>query len=202
MLKKTAVVALVLIVVFLFWPEKEITNYPSLNVGVVAFGDSLVEGVGSEAGGGFVRMLSEDLNTPIVNLGRSGDATADALARISRVTERKPAVTILLLGGNDFLHGVPLETTVRNLEQIIEEIHDSGSAIILVGVESRLPGNNHGEIFENLAEKYKTAYVPNILENIFGVREYMADSLHPNDKGYRVIAERIKIILKKLLDNS
>ncbi len=182
---------------FLAAETLEITNQDSSNGGVVAFGDSLVEGVGSD-GGGFVRFLSEDLHLPIPNLGRSGDTTGLALKRVEEVALMKPAVTIVLLGGNDFLRGVPESETEANLRQIIEALHGAGSAVVLVGIESNLVGDSHGRLFKTLSKEYGTAYVPDILEGIYGYQEFMSDNLHPNEAGYRLMAERIKPVLGPL----
>lgn len=203
MFKKIAIGALALIAIFLYVfisREPSIKNFPSENSGVVAFGDSLVQGVGSERGGGFVRILSEELGVSIENLGRSGDTTADALLRVDQVVEMKPAVTIILLGGNDFLRQVPERETEENLEKIIEKIEGGGSAVLLIGIESKLSINDHDELFERLVKKYQTAYVSDILDGIFGATQYMSDSLHPNDKGYEIMANKIKPVLAKILD--
>ena len=37
--------------------QDEITNFPSANSGIVAFGDSLTYGKGSTQGGGFVKQI-------------------------------------------------------------------------------------------------------------------------------------------------
>lgn len=193
-----AVLVVALVAYFVVAESREITNQDSSNGGVVAFGDSLVEGIGSSNGGGFVKMLSRDLHRPITNLGVSGDTTELALARVSEVVLMKPAVTIVLLGGNDYLQGVPEAETEANLGKIIEAIHASGSAAVLVGIESGMPGTRHRAIFERLTKKYKTAYVPNVLGGIYGQAEFMSDSLHPNDKGYALMAERIKLVLTSI----
>ena len=192
-MKKIAITALALVAIFLLFTwfrGEEITNFPSANSGVVAFGDSLTYGVGSAQGGGFVSMLSTELSIPITNLSMSGDTTADALKRVGDVAKRKPAITILLLGGNDFLLRVTEKETFDNLRKIIEAIHASGSAVILVGLGSQL---------ESLSDEYNTAYVPDILDGIYGNSKLMSDSLHPNDAGYKIMAERIKPVLQKLL---
>lgn len=184
---------------FTYFEDEEITNFPSENSGIVAFGDSLVQGVGSTASGGFVKILSNGLGVEIKNLGVSGDTTVDALARISQVTELRPAITILLIGGNDYLRQIPREETIKNLKKIIERIHESGSAVILLGVESGRLGNRDNEIFESLAREYNTAYVPDVLGGIFGTEKYMSDGLHPNDDGYAIVAERVEPVLSRFL---
>lgn len=203
-MKKVWLAAIVLCLIlagsFYWGGERGITNYPSQNSGIVAFGDSLVEGVGSTQGG-WVSLVATNLRSPITNLGRSGDTTAAALSRISVVTQRKPAITIVLLGGNDFIQRVPREKTFSNLEKIITAIQASGSAVVLVGLDAGLLAQNEAELFENLSVKYRTAYVPDILDDIYGKSSLMADPLHPNDAGYRIMAERIGEGLSKLLKN-
>ncbi len=168
-------------------------------VSIVAFGDSLTEGVGSEIGGGFVSILSADLAMPIVNLGVSGDTTTKALLRINDVLLKKPALTILLLGGNDVLQKVPEETTISNLKKIIETLQASGSKVLLLGLEAGSNNAHDRALFQALADEYHTLYIPNILSGITGHPELMSDSLHPNDLGYRIMANRIKAVLEKTL---
>ena len=177
----------------------KITNHPNEGISVIAFGDSLVYGIGSSVGGGFVNLLSEDLKVSIINLGVNGDRTKDALRRMKQITDRNPKVVMVLIGGNDFLSGVPEEKTFENLSKIIEKIHEVGAVVILLGLQSELPGNDHRARFDAIAKKYMTAYVPDILDGIYGNPKFMSDKLHPNDEGYRLMAERIKPVLKKLL---
>ena len=178
-MKKLILISVAIIaLVFVFRPENRI---------IVAFGDSLVEGVGSSAGGGFVNILNEDLGVPIVNLGKSGDTTGEALARIGQVTELKPDITIVLLGGNDYLENLPREETYKNLKQIIEKLKGAGSKVVLLGLEKD---------FEKLAKEYEIDYVSNILEGIYKNPLMMSDDLHPNDLGYKLMAERIEKAVK------
>src|SRR3989344_338700 len=146
----------------------KITNHPNEGISVIAFGGSLVYGIGSSVGGGFVNLLSEDLKVSIINLGVNGDRTKDALRRMKQITDRNPKVVMVLIGGNDFLSGVPEEKTFENLSKIIEKIHEVGAVVILLGLQSELPGNDHRARFDAIAKKYMTAYVPDILDGIYG----------------------------------
>lgn len=166
---------------------------------IVAFGDSLVYGTGS-SGGGFVTMLERRIGRPIENLGVPGNTTADGLARIEEVLEREPSVVILLLGGNDFLRQVPPATTFANLSSIIERLQADGVAVLLAGVRGGLIRDNFASQFEQLADRYGTAYVHDVLDDTLGVEGYMADQVHPNDAGYRVIADRVQPVLERMLE--
>ncbi len=178
--------------------REKITNFPSSGTDVIAFGDSLVVGVGASEKGGFVTILSQELDLPIVNLGISGDTTARALERINTLDQYKPKVVIVLLGGNDFLQGIPEVETFVNLEKIIYNIHKRGSAVLLLGLEDKKLGNKHRQSFDTLAEKTAVLYLPNILDGIYGNPTLSADTLHPNDAGYRIIANKIRPVLEKL----
>jgi len=196
----TVAVTVVLLAFYLLYkPEAKITNYPSSGTDIIAFGDSLVEGVGSTEDGGFVRMLSQDLRITIINLGVSGDTTQSALSRLGQISKYKPKVVIVLLGGNDFLQKAPEEQIFKNLDQIVVAIHRTGAVILLVGVEGHILTSGHEKLFRELAERRGTAYVPDILDDIFGQDDFMSDNLHPNDRGYRIMADRIKPVLEKML---
>ena len=165
---------------------------------IVAFGDSLVRGTGS-SGGGFVKELEQRLGKPIENLGVPGDTTADGFARINEVLERRPAVVLLLLGGNDYLRQVPPDETFANLARIIERLQAEGIAVLLIGVRGGLIRDHFAEHYEELADRYRTAYVHDVLDDTLGVSGYMADPVHPNDAGYRVIADRVYPVLAQMV---
>lgn len=178
----------------------DITNYPSEGETIVAFGDSLVEGTGSSNGNDFVSLLEVMTEEPILNLGRIGDTTEHALARMDSVIEQNPKIVIVLLGGNDFLQKIPKETTYNNLARIIQTIQDSGAIVVLLGVQEGLIRDQFKNEFKQLRDEYGTAFVSNVLENLIGRSEFMFDSIHPNDKGYRIIADRVYPVLKELLE--
>lgn len=182
--------------------EYPITNTPLSGTKVVAFGDSLVEGVGSP-NGGFVTALSERLQTeldgPIVNLGKAGDTTAEALARIAAVQQVDPDVVMILLGGNDAIRRVPSEEVFQNLRTIITSLQAEGAAVIVLGIRGGLSNAAYQREFPNLARETGAEYVPDVLDGIMGERELMFDTIHPNQAGYELIADRIEPVLSALL---
>ena len=183
-----AMTAVIVFVGLSLFQEREVTNFPSAGMDIIAFGDSLIEGTGSTKGGGFVKMLSEDLSVPIINLGVSGDTTRDALQRISLLDRYDPKVVMVLLGGNDFLRQVPKEEILANMAKIIDEAHKRGAVTLVLDIDDG---------FEGLAEEKGAAYVSGMLKGIFGRRNLMSDDFHPNDLGYRLMADKIKPVLYK-----
>ncbi len=192
------VVLLIIGIFFLLRDERTITNYPSQGSDIIAFGDSLVAGVGSSTGG-FVDMLSKDLGVEVVNLGISGNTTKDALDRVEVLKDYKPKLVMILLGGNDFLRKVPTEVTFANLDKIVRVVVNQGSVVVLLGVRSGVLSNRYDEEYEKLAIKYGAVYVSDVLDGVFGRPNLMYDTIHPNDLGYRIIADRITPVIKKLI---
>ena len=186
-------------IIFFFNRQLPIRNLDSSGTTIVAFGDSLIYGVGATQGHDVISLLSQKIGQPIINKGVSGNTTADGLARIDLVLADNPKIVILLLGGNDYLRKVPLGTTFANLGTIIEKIHAHGSAVLLLGVRGGLLRDTYGSHFEELAEKYQTGFVPNVLDDLIGTPELMADTIHPNDKGYIKMADKIEPVLKRML---
>lgn len=176
------------------------TNYPSKGTDIIAFGDSLIQGVGASSNTkSLVGVLSKKIGKPIVNLGVSGNTTTDGLNRINELDRYKPKVVILLLGGNDYLRKVPKETTFKNLGKIIEDIQSRGAVVLLLGVRGGLLKDNFEEDFEIISSKYNTAFVSNVLSGLILDRKYMSDEIHPNDAGYEKISERVLPVLKDII---
>jgi len=189
------IIGLILFALFLR-SDSEITNYPAPSSGkIVAFGDSLVEGVGASEGNDFVSVLSRKINEPIVNLGNAGDTTEDAVARIDEVIDQNPKIVLLLFGGNDYLKRVPPAETFLNLEKIITTIHESGAVVIVLGVRGGLLKDTLADGYKELAKTQNTLYVPNVLEGLLGNTALMSDLVHPNDAGYQLIAKKVYPIL-------
>ena len=184
---------------FIFKKSPTITNFPSSGENIVAFGDSLVQGMGSTDGNDFVSILSRKIGEPIINLGVSGNTSADGLARINTVQAQDPKVVILLLGGNDFLRKIPTEETFKNIKQMVIELQQNGSVVVLIGIQGGLLGDPYEKYFEDIARTRGTLYVPSVLKGIIGKTNMMSDAIHPNNAGYEKMAEKILPVLQKAL---
>jgi lysophospholipase L1-like esterase len=196
-----AAIAIAAIVAWLVLAGRSDVARPTAGSRVIAFGDSLVAGVGASPGRDMVSILSDRLRVPIVNAGRSGDTTGAALDRLdSAVLSRSPRVVIVLLGGNDMLRRVPRARMFENLDTIVTRIRARGAAVILVSVEVGFGTGADGRAYESLAERTSSALVRDVLSGIFGRRDLMSDGIHPNDRGYEIMADRIEPVLRELVD--
>lgn len=187
----------VLVGVYVFFNETTVTNYPPKNTKIVAFGDSLIAGFGATSGNDAMTLLGTRLGRTVANFGVNGNTTTDGLLRVNEVLKSDPGVVILLLGGNDFLARTPREVTEKNLRSILDACIEKGSVVVLLGVRSGFFGGDSEELYEVLADEYGVIYVSDILDSIFHKPEYMYDRIHPNDKGYAVIAERLYEVFKE-----
>lgn len=203
MIRRLTVPLLVAAVLVGFWylragPSPAVR--PTAGTQVIAFGDSLVAGVGASAGHDVVSLLSERLGVRVINAGRSGDTTESALARLDQaVLKQDPRVVIVLLGGNDFLRRVPRERTFENLETIVTRIRQRGAAVVLIGVSLGVLTDGYGDQYEALAQRTSAAYVPDVLDGIYGHADRMSDQIHPNDRGYAMVAARVEPAVRNLL---
>jgi lysophospholipase L1-like esterase len=178
--------------------NKKSPTQPS-TIDVLAFGDSLTFGIGATSGNGYVPVLERRIGIDIFNSGIPGNTTGDALVRLNAsVLSRDPRIVIVLLGGNDLLQNVPLQTRIDNITQIVERIRADGSKVILVGVGSGALDPFNGAL-PDLASRTGSSYVPDIMSGIFGNPSLMSDNIHPNDAGYAIIADRIEPALRSAL---
>jgi len=170
----------------------EFVPTPTFPPTVVAFGDSLTAGVGASSNAtNYPSLLSNWLDLPVINEGVSGDTTADALARIDDIVAYNPDIVIVFLGGNDILQFIDLEVTITNLTEIIMVLRNEGAHIVLVGTHNTTFQSAREAAFRALASEMDVLYVPEALRGILGVPDLLDDPVHPNDEGYRILAERI-----------
>lgn len=174
---------------------------PPVESTIVAVGDSWVEGVGASSGKDFVSLLSDRLDVPIVNAGKTGDTTADVLARLdSDVLVHDPTLVILMVGGNDVFRLVPRTTTQENLAEIILRLESSGAEVLLVGFRCGITTDECAQMFTTIAEEYRLVLVPAIQDGVIGHPNLMSDPLHPNNAGYVRVADKIEPALRELLE--
>ncbi len=166
---------------------------------IVAFGDSLVSGVGSTKEHDFPFLLSTMVGEPIENMGVPGRTTTGGLEAIDEVFEKDPKIVIVLLGGNDFLRKVPIEETFKNLDEIVVRLKERGITVILLGVRGGLLSDPFKKEFETIRDTRDVYYVPDVLSGLLTNTHYMSDPIHPNDEGYQKIAQKVYAVLKDAL---
>jgi acyl-CoA hydrolase len=81
---------------------------------------------------------------------------------------------------------------------MIEAFQSEGAAVILLGVRGGVIADGYSEAYEELARDTGSAYVPNVLAGLIGTPELMADTVHPNQQGYVIIADRVEPVVREL----
>lgn len=158
---------------------------------IIGFGDSLTSGYGASAGMDYPSQLSRLIGLPVINAGVPGDTTADALKRLETdVLSRSPRIVLVTLGGNDLKNRISAKTAFQNLRKIVESIQRQGALVIIGGIDIPLYGRGFAEGYRSLAEQTGAVLIPDILDGVLGNSKRMSDPIHPNDLGYRMIANR------------
>ncbi|HEY3990073.1 MAG TPA: arylesterase [Acidobacteriaceae bacterium] len=180
---------------------------------IVAFGDSLTAGYGTDAGNSYPDFLERDLNAEgfhyhVVNAGISGNTTKDGLERLDDVIALKPAVVIVAFGGNDGLRGLPIDSTRKNLDRIVSTLQRAGIKVVLGGIT--LPPNygadyirQFNETYALLAKQYHVPLLPFLLQRVYGTAGSMQpDGLHATAQGNQQVARNLLPLLTPLLHKS
>ena len=158
---------------------------------IICFGDSLTSGIGASNGMDYPSQLARMVGKPVINMGIPGDTTATALWRLDRdVLINKPDIVLITLGGNDLKNGVVRDVAFRNLKQIVQAIQKQGAQVIIGGL--RFPGRDRGfgRGYEDLARQTGAMLIPDIFAGIVDNPNLMSDPIHPNNSGYRIMAQR------------
>jgi acyl-CoA thioesterase I len=167
---------------------------------IICFGDSLTYGTGASEEMNYPARLSRLISRPVMNKGAPGDTTARALERLDEdVLSQSPRIVLITLGGNDLKNGVAKDIAFKNLKSIIESIQDRGALVIVGGIDVPFWGRGYEEGFRRTCKETGAVLIPDIFDEIIGNRQLMSDAIHPNDKGYALIAERFHKALKPYL---
>jgi acyl-CoA thioesterase-1 len=170
---------------------------------ILFLGDSLTEGHMLSKKDSFPSLIEVKLKSEfgkeqsILNGGVSGSTTASGLSRLRWFMKAKPTVLVLALGANDGLRGFSLDESYKNLEKIIDFAIENKLKVLLCGM--KMPPNYGKKYqdgflsnFEKLKAKYKIPYFPFLLKGVGGKTELnLDDGIHPNKKGYKIIAENL-----------
>ena len=191
---------LVVMGLLFFLPQDRIRNADPVNKLVVCFGDSLTYGTGGGPGGSYPEQLAVLSGLEVLNAGVPGDTTAAALARLDEdVLSQNPGYVLITLGGNDLRRKRPLDEVADELERIIAACQETGALVVVGGIKIPLLGGELSALYREVVRRNGAVLIPDIYEGILGKSEYMSDSVHPNARGYAVMAATFYRALKPYL---
>jgi lysophospholipase L1-like esterase len=164
---------------------------------ILAFGDSLTLGVGTDKMNSYPSVLSALSGRQVVNAGVSGETTERGLARLpEQLSQTNPDLLILLEGGNDILRNNDFAATKRNLAAMIELAQNRGVQVVLLGVPEKRLFLGVAPFYADLAEDYQLVFEDQLVATLLRNSDYKSDPIHLNAKGYRVLAEKIHELLQ------
>ena len=179
---------------------------------ILVLADSLSASYGIAIEDGWVALLQERLEEQgypyrVVNASISGDTTHGANSRLDELLAGlDPDVTIVELGGNDGLRGLPVDEIRKNLAGILGTLEAEGSEILLVPI---LLPPNYGKfyidrftgIYRELAGEFELTLGRFILDGIADRPELMQnDGIHPRAEAQGMMLDNIWPDLEPLLD--
>ena len=153
-----------------------------------------------------------DIEFEFVNLGISGNRTADLVARLqSDFIDIKPDLAIMMIGVNDVWHSFMFGTECTdeqfesNLRTVLTAIRDMGAKLFLIepymlygsDKEYMIPElDNKIRIERKMAQEFADGYLP--LHGMFAAQtvnqpftDFSDDGVHPNEGGAAFIAQNI-----------
>jgi lysophospholipase L1-like esterase len=194
---------------------------------LIAFGDSITEGVGDPSGNGYPRRLQRILKKELgeeveaLKFGLAGETTSAALSRIDTVLQAGGDAVLIMEGTNDvnlISDGVlSIETVIQNLDELarrsqqrdIEPIH---ATIIPRSSSARIDSRNiitesvgwgiRELAFQRkrrLADVWET-FDPRLVEDVFSTYYTQGSDPvgHPNESGYDLIARTFADVLLEI----
>lgn len=173
--------------------EGQISSIRSNAEVIICFGDSLTFGTGASRGMDYPSQLSKMIGREVINKGIPGDTTSTALRRLKRdVLSINPDIVLITLGGNDLKNGISKRRAFGNLKQIIQAIQKQGAKVIIGGLKFPGMDRGYGKGYEDLAQDTGALLIPDILAGIVNNPNLMSDPIHPNYKGYRIMALKFR----------
>lgn len=181
---------------------------------ILVVGDSLSAEYGLARGSGWVALLEQRLQREriagtVINASISGDTSASGRSRLpALLRQHQPSHVVIELGGNDALRGLALESTERNLSEMVKASQDAGARVLLVGIQ--VPPNYGRTYTERFAATYakvaadrKVPLVPFLLKGVADVpdpaRFFQPDRIHPNESAQPLLLDNVWPALRRLL---
>lgn len=174
----------------------------------VFVGDSITAadtpGFDSGSGAGsWVRYARADEKSPwaeLANVGVGGETTTSMRDRFAAdALSRNPEAVVIMAGTNDVSQGVPVETTLDNIEAMVTAAREAGSEVWLI---SAPPSNENGEGVRALtdAERNLAAQLGVPFIDVFSdlaqpdgswPEGYTEDGTHPTLAGAQALAAAV-----------
>jgi acyl-CoA thioesterase-1 len=165
---------------------------------ILAFGDSLTFGTGAAESESYPAHLEKLIGRRVVRAGVPGEVTSQALERLpGALDEHAPRLLLLCIGGNDFLRRLGNAQAERNVREMVKLARSRGISVLLIGTPEPGFTVSPPAFYATIAKEYRLPYEQGIIGQVLKDSTLKADPIHPNARGYRIIAERVADALKQ-----
>ena len=165
---------------------------------MLAFGDSLTFGTGASEDESYPAQLERIIGRRVVRAGVPGEVSAQALARLpAALDEHAPRLLLLCIGGNDFLRRLGNQQAERNVREMVRLAKSRGVAVMLIATPEPGFTVTAPAFYSTIAREFRLPYEEGIIGQVLRDSSLKADPVHPNARGYRLIAERVADQLKQ-----
>lgn len=187
--------------------------YNKDSINVVTFGASTVEGVPAPLNfqtplRAFLEHCYKGKPVMVANNGIGGETTTAGLARFDKAIANKNGFLLILMGANDAVRIADgkdeLSTTVANMREMILRAKRNKWTVIVVTLQyfvdpgGRSPEARLAQRRNRIIDQINAAYVSLVKELDAGLADFnrvigrnkqlYADNIHPNARGYQVLA--------------
>ena len=145
----------------------------------------------------FEKFVKDDLNRPqdiVINAGSSGATTASTITDLDRrLTKYSPDVVVLMLGTNDAIQGIQVDTYKANLGTLLDAILEKDAVAVL---RTQPPANGYSGFDAYTAAAKEVAGASKYAGKVIVVDQYAAwtgsnwndvftdNNLHPDEAGH------------------
>lgn len=183
---------------------------------IICIGDSLTYGYGVRRSERWTDLLAAETGLEVVNMGVNGDTTGGMLARFRQIMPVGCDTAVFVMGGcNDIFYSGSDIGARANIGGMLHQILSCG-AVPVVGIpaniESSLCPEAWGSVVDfdaasEIIEDYRTwlrkfseAFSIRYIDFGDGWPEgHLADGLHPDAAGHRIIARKVAQCLKSII---
>ena len=192
---------------------------------MVFLGDGVTAGANANADDeddpsiAYPAVLKELMKISVLNSGVSWESTQDTLARVPYdVLKYDPDIVIINLGLSDFLERIPVQTTSRNIQSIINLLREDGPRRIFLTrfYDEKILKNSwtywniseieqtrllaeYNTVFNNLARTNNVELITNIWEGLDYDDTIGEDYIYPTAEGQRIMAGNFFRVLRPFL---
>ena len=157
---------------------------------IAVIGDSI--GNGYKLATPWPTLLQKELNVTMFNTSISGKETGWGLEVIDGILDtHQPSHLLISLGTNDAAHGPSIEVAISNLEKMVDIANSKGIAVmvgtVIANHRSKQADQRAQQINRGIF-KLSKATIVDVRAKMGDAKGLLADGVHPNQQGQRLIA--------------